>query len=306
MEAASLGIDSVGCDISSFNNLMSKVKTDEYDLELLGVEVHDALNQALEQPAFALREGEAPYHPSNYLVEWFAPSALRSLLAYQALLPNYSCSNVLKVILSRAARSARQTTHFDLDFPKQPQKEPYHCYKHSRICKPTEDAVRFLTRYSHDTLKRIREFSGIRKNVEVSILTGDSREVEFPPHDLVVTSPPYVGLIDYHEQHRYAYELLRLEWRANKEIGSASRGNSGRAQAAYVEAMTESFVNVKKGLCRNGRMVVIVNDRLGLYDEIREKSGFRLEARLERHVNRRTGRRSGDFYESILVWERKE
>ena len=31
------------------------------------------------------------------------------------------------------------------------------------------------------------------------------------PFDAVVTSPPYPGLIDYHEQHRYAYELLGLD-----------------------------------------------------------------------------------------------
>ncbi len=304
VEAASLGINSVGCDISSFNSLMSTVKTNQYDLELLESEVHDALNQALKQPTLALGERNALYHPSRYLVEWFAPSALRSLLAYRALLSKYTYGDVLKVILSRAARSSRQTTHFDLDFPKQPQTEPYHCYKHSRICKPTEDAARFLTRYSYDTLKRIREFSTIRESVEVSIITGDTREVHFPSHDLVITSPPYVGLIDYHEQHRYAYELLELKWKADDEIGSASRGNSNRAKAAYVDAMAESFDNVKKSLTRNGRMVVIVNDKLSLYDEIRERIGLQLETRLERHVNRRTGRRAGDFYESILVWGR--
>ena len=302
VEAASRGVGSVGCDISSFNNLMSKVKTDQYNLELLESEVHDALNQSLEQPALALGEQNAPYCSSNYLSEWFAPSALWSLLAYRDLLPNYSHSNVLKVILSRSARSARQTTHFDLDFPKKPQTEPYQCYKHGRICKPTTDAARFLTRYSHDTLKRIREFSTIRGDAEVSIITGDAREVQFPYHDLVITSPPYVGLIDYHEQHRYAYELLGLEWKADDEIGSASQGNSNRAKAAYVDAMAEAFANVKGSLSRNGRMVVIVNDKLGLYNEIRERVGLRLESRMERHVNRRTGRRSGDFFESILVW----
>ena len=49
---------------------------------------------------------------------------------------------------------------------------------------------------------------------------------------------------------------------------------------------------------------MIVNDKSGLYDEIRERTGMSLEAQLERHVNRRTGRRSGDFYESVLVWRK--
>ena len=211
----------------------------------------------------------------------------------------------MRLILSRAARSARLTTHFDLDFPKRPQTEPYQCYKHGRICTPTEDAARFLKRYSQDTLKRIREFSTLRKDVALSIIAGDTTKIDFPKHDLVVTSPPYVGLIDYHEQHRYAYELLGLPWRADVEIGRASNGSSRWAQAEYVDNMTKSFVNVKRSLTPGGRMVVIVNDKLGLYDEICRKAGMRLETRLERHVNRRTGRRAGDFFESILVWNQK-
>ena len=303
VEAGSLGINAVGCDISEFNTLMTNVKTARYDLDLLESEVHDALNRVLSKPALSLREEKAPYVPSDYLVSWFAPSALESLLKYQSLVNSYRHSDVLKVILSRSARSARRTTHFDLDFPKKPQTEPYRCYKHSRTCKPTEDAAQFLKRYSLDTLRRIREFAGMRKNIALSVMTDDTRSVEFPRHDLVVTSPPYVGLIDYHEQHRYSYELLGLEWKASKEIGPAAKGSSIKARAEYVDSMVESFKNVKKSLARNGRMVVIVNDKLGLYDEVRDRVGMRLETRLERHVNRRTGRRAGDFYESVLVWK---
>jgi DNA modification methylase len=37
------------------------------------------------------------------------------------------------------------------------------------------------------------------------ILHGDARTLPLGgPYDSVVTSPPYPGLIDYHEQHRYA------------------------------------------------------------------------------------------------------
>ena len=107
---------------------------------------------------------------------------------------------MLRLILSRSARSARLTTHYDLDFPKKPQTGPYRCYKHGRTCRPTEDAAKFLRRYSTDTFNRIREFASIRQEADVSVITGDSRSIEFPAHELVVTSPPYVGLIDYHEQ----------------------------------------------------------------------------------------------------------
>ena len=46
---------------------------------------------------------------------------------------------------------------------------------------------------------------------------------------------------------------------------------------------------------------IVVNDRRDLYPEILRRAGLRLEDRLERHVNRRTGRRAGEYYESILI-----
>ena len=303
VEAATLGIDCVGCDISEFNSLIARVKTGSYDLDLLEREINDIVHRVAAEPQGALLERGVSYGASEYLNSWFAPPALESLLAYRALIPEYTHRDVLRLILSRSARSARLTTHFDLDFPKKPQTEPYQCYKHGRTCKPTDDAAKFLRRYSNDTLKRIREFASIRGKSDISVVTGDSRAIEFPAHDLVVTSPPYVGLIDYHEQHRYAYELLGLPWRAESEIGRASKGSSKRARAEYVENIAETFVNVRRSLSGGGRMVVIVNDRHDLYGEIRERVGMQLEARVERHVNRRTGRRAGAFFESVLVWK---
>jgi hypothetical protein len=47
--------------------------------------------------------------------------------------------------------------------------------------------------------------------------------------------------------------------------------------------------------------VIVVNDRRNLYSEILEGSGVSLERRHRRHVNRRTGRRAGEFFEDVLV-----
>ena len=48
-------------------------------------------------------------------------------------------------------------------------------------------------------------------------------------------------------------------------------------------------------------VIVVVNDRRDLYPQILERSSLTMVDRLERHVNRRTGRRAGEYYESILV-----
>jgi hypothetical protein len=300
VEALGLGIHAVGADVSLFNCLLTQVKTARYDLALLQAEIDSILDELKAGPQLSmkslLRESD------NYLLNWYAPKAREELFQYRALIANYRYKDVLRIILSRAARSARLTTHFDLDFPRKPTLGPYACYKHRRTCSPTQEAMKFLTRYSLDTLRRIGEFSTIRQDAAVRVIEGDARDIQFPDCDLVITSPPYVGLIDYHEQHRYAYELLGLNQNRTSEIGASWKGNSRKAVTRYVEDMTESFANVARSLEIGGRLVVVVHDRRDLYEGIAQRLGLKVEYRLQRHVNRRTGRRAGDFFEDVIVW----
>ena len=68
------------------------------------------------------------------------------------------------------------------------------------------------------------------------------------PFDTVITSPPYPGLIDYHEQHRYAYELLGLEDLRALELGAAAAGTSRRALDAYSDGIAAVLRNVARVL----------------------------------------------------------
>ena len=181
------------------------------------------------------RLGSSAERPQGFVSEWFAPQAAAELLHFRALIPEYGCADVLRVVLARAARSARLTTHFDLDFPRTPQRGEYWCHKHRRTCRPVESANKFLARYLDDTPARIRSFADVRDPRRAAVvLHGDARELELGgPYDGVVTSPPYPGLIDYHEQHRYAYELLGLDDRRERELGAAARGTSKAAIEEY-------------------------------------------------------------------------
>jgi hypothetical protein len=305
VEASTLGIDSVGADISEFNCLLSRVKAGQYNLRRLERQVNDALTRfhlELHPTMFKNGLGEEIREAGDYLRQWFAPTALGQLLFYRRLIEDYTYQDVMRVILSRAARSARLTTHFDLDFPKRPQTEPYDCHKHRRECRPTDNAEKFIVRYSLDTLRRIKEFASCREPAQVKVLLGDSRELKFPKADMIITSPPYVGLIDYHEQHRYAYELLGLPSRDEEEIGPAASGTSRAAVARYVDDMTAAFSNAIESLSSGSRVVVIVHDRRELYGEIGKRLGVKLEHKFDRHVNRRTGRRATDFFEDVIVW----
>jgi DNA modification methylase len=315
VQANELGINSIGYDISAFNVMLSRAKVRKYDLERVGTEIHDILEKTKNrtQANVQLSLSEKPFielgvpiTDNEYLQKWFAPKALAELLIYRNLIQesDYLYKDLLKVILCRSARSARLTTHFDLDFPKSPQTEPYWCYKHSRTCHPTTEAFKFIHRYSLDTLSRIQEFAQLRTNSKTEVRHSDSLLASFPLINGVITSPPYVGLIDYHEQHAYAYQLLGLKDRRCSEVGPAANGTSIKSKKQYQQQIAKVFRKSIDSMTKGGILVVVAHDSANLYPEIANLSGAEEVAVLNRHVNRRTGRRSSEFYESIFIWRK--
>ena len=290
VEASVLGMHAVGCDVSAFNCLLCEVKSSRPDVDAAETELARALAMPpAEQPA------------SEWLGRWYAPQALAELTGFRRALEGSPQRPVLSVVLSRAARSARRVPHHALDEAREPVLEPYWCHKHRRTCRPVEEAARFLRRYAADTVRRLGEYAAVRQDVDVAVLHADARTADLPGGiDGVVTSPPYPGLIDYHEQHRYAYELLGLADRRELELGAAAEGTTRRAVAAYCEGIAEVLAHTRRHLAPGALVAIVVNDRRGLYDEIARRAGLQLESRIARHVNRRTGRRAGEYFEEVL------
>jgi DNA modification methylase len=299
VQALESGLDATGVELAAFNCLLVGVKTADYELALLREELNEVDERIGVQPTKARRA-------SKYVRAWYAPQARAELLAFADLIGEHVYSDVLRVILSRAARSARRTTHFDLEAPRAPQVGEYWCHKHKRVCRPVESAAGFLRRYTLDTLTRIEEFARVREDGRTALIVhGDSRDVEYDTEfDGVLTSPPYPGLIDYHEQHRYAYELLALDDRRELELGAAAAGTSRAAIEAYVAGVAAALANAARACVDGAPVLIVVNDRRDLYPEILRRAGLRLEHRLRRHVNRRTGRRAGEYFEDVLVTRR--
>jgi hypothetical protein len=224
---------------------------------------------------------------------------------------------LLTVLLSRTLRSCRATPHFQLERLEQPIFEPYYCYKHMKICRPIFSMSDKFTRYYKDTLKRIEEFQSIRTDAYHLLLDSDSRKLDIfsairqknPSfYDLVVkkkiqgifTSPPYVGHLDYHEQHEYAYELFGYARRDNEEIGKSSRGKGVKARQAYVRDISDVLSNCRTYLADGCHIFIVANDQHGLFPEIAKRSGLRIVQEFKRPVLNRTSRDKNPYGESIF------
>jgi len=225
---------------------------------------------------------------------------------------------VLNIIFSRTVRSCRATTHADLATLKEPVLAPYYCKKHSKICKPIFSILKWWENYTIDTINRLELFNRVRTDTYQICLTGDSREInifeEIKKHKPelleilkdkkirgIFTSPPYVGLIDYHEQHAYAYELFRYERKDELEIGPLFKGQGKEARESYVKGISQVLINCKKYLQNNYDVFLVANDKFNLYPEIAKLSGMKIINEFKRPVlNRVEKDRETAFIESIF------
>lgn len=305
------GIPSMGFDISKFNVMLCSVKTKKYDVARLQKTADAILKETFATTSKSSLDDYIPSrarrritNKSKYLDTWYHPDALHPLLVFNSLIPEYEYQDVLRVILSRSARSSRMIAHYEVDFPKKPYDKDYYCIKHDRTCHPTKNSTVFLKRYCKDVVKRISEFQQIRRDVYTKPIHGDSGTFDFSNIKInhVFTSPPYIGLIDYHEQHKYAYELLGLEDNSHLELGRKKDGSSKKAISNYKKGISKTIKNISESsFNKDSRFIIVVNDKLDLYDDIVHDGGLTIKRRLAREVNRRSGRRASSFNEDILI-----
>lgn len=256
----------------------------------------------------------------SFLDVWFMDNVRREIdHVFQAIKQekDVKTRKILALILSRTIRSCRATTHSDLATLKEPQLTTYYCYKHKKICKPLFSIKTMLNRYAFDTQNRIKEFEKLRKSVHYSTIAGDSREVDIfekvEKQNLefakllkkqkisgIFCSPPYVGQIDYHEQHAYAYDLLGFKRQDELEIGPLYKGQGLEARRSYVEGIANVLNNCKRFLKEGYDVFLVANDKYNLYPEIANKSGMKIVNQFKRPVLNRTERDRNPYSEIIF------
>jgi hypothetical protein len=257
----------------------------------------------------------------SFLDRWYLPSVKKEaelVLLHIEKVKNETLKKTLMVILSRSIRSARATTHMDLDRLKEPQYVPYYCYKHFKICKPVFRLLPIFQRYAKDTLRRLSEYKKLKTDAFQVVLTGDSRKIDIFEevkkknkkfYELlkrkkikgIFTSPPYVGQIDYHEQHAYAYELFGIERRDELEIGPLFRGEGLEARKSYIEGISQVLKNCLKYLVDNPYIFIVANDKYNLYPEIARRAGLKIVEEYKRPVLNRTARDKNPYGEKIFL-----
>ncbi len=265
-------------------------------------------------------DNSIPEGADNFMESWYHQSELSEIHTAEAVIATIedsSIRDVLRLILSRTIRSCRATTHSDLATLIKPVTETYYCGKHSQICKPLFSILSWWNRYAKDTIKRLVQFAELRTDTRQFCLTGDSRtldildELKQTAPKLASTakkqgvagifsSPPYVGMIDYHEQHAYAYELFGLPRNDDAEIGPLSGGKGKAARDAYVRGIADVLINCRTVMRNDWDVFLVANDKFGLYPLIAEQAGMEIVKEYRRPVLNRAEGDKGAYGESIF------
>jgi hypothetical protein len=256
----------------------------------------------------------------NFLDKWYIKNVRKEIdFIFEQIkkISDKRIKKILAVILSRTIRSCRATTHSDLATLKEPQVTTYYCWKHKKICKPLFSIRAWFDRYASDTIYRLKSFSALKTNTHCAILPADSRTVDIfkviEGHNKafyevlkrqkikgIFTSPPYVGQIDYHEQHAYAYDLFGFERRDELEIGPLYKGQGIEARTSYVKGISDVLLNCRKFLAKDFDVLLVANDKYNLYPTIAEKSGMQIVNQFKRPVLNRTERDKSPYAEIIF------
>ena len=257
---------------------------------------------------------------ASFLDKWYLPTVRAEINCLSNLtekIEDTDLRNTIWVILSRTIRSARATPHLDLATLKEPVFSTYYCRKHLKICKPLFTLTGWWKRYTDDAVRRFVEFDSLRTDTFQLALAGDSRSM--PLLELldlrhpelarlirkqkiagIFTSPPYVGMIDYHEQHAYAYELMGIDRRDDAEIGPLFKGKGKEARASYVKGIADVLKHCKRFLIEDYNVFLVANDKHNLYPRIAELARMKIVNRFERPVLRRSEFDQSAYSETVF------
>ncbi|MYC77980.1 site-specific DNA-methyltransferase [Candidatus Poribacteria bacterium] len=263
---------------------------------------------------------QMPIDSARFMKRWYLPGVRAEIEFIYNLIKkveDLSIQNALMLILSRTIRSCRATTHADLGTLRKPVTTTYYCRKHGKVCKPLFSILSWWERYCKDSVQRWVEFGKLKTDTFQHCITGDSQTIDIftilKHIDLrfaeiaqkqrikgIFTSPPYVGLINYHEQHAYAYDLFDFKRLDELEIGPLFRGKGREARESYIHGVAEVFKNCKRFLTDDYDVFTVANDKFNMYPTIAEIAGMHIVNQHKRPVLNRTEKNRGSAYSETI------
>jgi hypothetical protein len=191
------------------------------------------------------------------------------------------------------------------------------------MCKPLFSILKWWKTYSKDTVSRLQQFDKLRTNTFQLCLTGDSRNIDLfkqvgknNPDFIpllkqqkikgIFSSPPYVGLIDYHEQHAYAYDLLGFKRQDDREIGPLFKGQTIAAKQNYIQDISKVLNNCKPFLINDYDVFLVANDKYNMYSTIAANAGMQIVNQFKRPVLNRTEKDKAAYSETVFHLKEKE
>ena len=297
-----------------------KVKRDEIDEETYGPEKAKEFlpifQNLVEEYKIKIRQDKE----DTFLDKWYSPHVRREIeFVFDEIkkIKNVETKKIITIILSRTIRSCRATTHADLATLLEPVTATYYCAKHGKMCKPLFSILKWWETYTKDTIKRLEYFRKLRTETYQYCLTGDSQTIDIIEQlekrnstfatlvkkqkiKGIFSSPPYVGLIDYHEQHAYAYDLFGFKRQDKLEIGRMEDGQGREAKENYAKGIAVVLKNGKRFLAKDYDVFLVANDKWNLYPSIAEQAGMKIVNQYKRPVLNRTEKDKGAYSEIIF------
>lgn len=254
--------------------------------------------------------------------KWFDIKTLKELCTlHQYVMSEQNSRNKLvkKVLLSSILqRCCSQRDHYtyvtDSCYPKELQ------YINAIVLYLSQAE---LTAIAAETFKKQFEISHNEKwnSFDGIITVSDARNQMFLKDesiDMVVTSPPYLGVNDYVRSMRLSWLFFpenRTKEAMNDEIGARRKRNRKDAYEEYINDMDKSFSEISRVLKPSGFLSLIIGQGRNkackddvvdeLLKKLNDKYKFKVEMRIKRTIKFRRIQVAGIGKEEIIILNRK-
>lgn len=228
----------IGVDLNPLGILISKTKTEEFNLELLEENIivykdYIKIAPTAEAPNFSIRNS------------WFSEKTIASLARIKAYIAKLTDSRIIdffKTCFSEVVRNSSETRNGEFKLYRMPQKA---------LEKFDPDVISMFNDILDRNLNILKSVK-YQRNTEITLLNEDTKNIDKHSElkecvDLIITSPPYG---DSHTTVAYGqFSRLSNEWLGIEDAGKLDKkllgGAKTRERLFGITELDEAIENIK-------------------------------------------------------------